>query len=257
MNDATTKLTLAAGLAAGGLFAFSPTAVAQGIGVDEFERMQVKTDRKIERGAEIYDNQCAGCHGPKGKGDAEYPTERFGHKAPDFTAGQFRHGGGLIQIYNVITKGLSTGTTASDGQQTGAGSDSHPGGGNQPADGEQGGGQPSAASATSPYHPKYTGTLRYQERWAVAHYIRSLAEEPSKLPEDPPEVVDQARLEAKRGTCDPEVRSTVSKRVEPTGQKQLEQGKKLFKSQCASCHGETGKGDGPAGKALKPSPRNF
>lgn len=36
-------------------------------------------------------------------------------------------------------------------------------------------------------------------------------------------------------------------------------GKALFegKGTCFNCHGKTGKGDGPAGKVLNPSPRNF
>lgn len=34
-------------------------------------------------------------------------------------------------------------------------------------------------------------------------------------------------------------------------------GKKLFQVNCASCHGSGGKGDGPAGKALKPKPADL
>ncbi|MBT9546675.1 MAG: cytochrome c [Candidatus Sericytochromatia bacterium] len=34
-------------------------------------------------------------------------------------------------------------------------------------------------------------------------------------------------------------------------------GKAMFASQCAMCHGATGKGDGAVGKTLKPAPRNF
>lgn len=34
-------------------------------------------------------------------------------------------------------------------------------------------------------------------------------------------------------------------------------GKALFSAQCASCHGDAGKGDGPAAAALNPRPRNF
>ncbi|MGZ3742319.1 MAG: c-type cytochrome [Pseudobdellovibrionaceae bacterium] len=34
-------------------------------------------------------------------------------------------------------------------------------------------------------------------------------------------------------------------------------GKKLFATNCAMCHGPEGKGDGPAGAALKPPPRNL
>ncbi len=34
-------------------------------------------------------------------------------------------------------------------------------------------------------------------------------------------------------------------------------GKELFKTNCATCHGEHGAGDGPAASALNPHPRNF
>jgi mono/diheme cytochrome c family protein len=34
-------------------------------------------------------------------------------------------------------------------------------------------------------------------------------------------------------------------------------GAKVFKTNCALCHGETGKGDGPSGAALNPKPRNM
>lgn len=34
-------------------------------------------------------------------------------------------------------------------------------------------------------------------------------------------------------------------------------GKTTFTTNCASCHGESGKGDGPVGAALTPPPRDF
>ena len=34
-------------------------------------------------------------------------------------------------------------------------------------------------------------------------------------------------------------------------------GKTLFTTNCASCHGDGGKGDGPVGKSLNPPPRDF
>jgi len=36
-----------------------------------------------------------------------------------------------------------------------------------------------------------------------------------------------------------------------------EKGKLLYASRCAFCHGASGKGDGPAGAALKPPPTDF
>ncbi len=44
--------------------------------------------------------------------------------------------------------------------------------------------------------------------------------------------------------------------AQPTAQL-LARGRDLFKANCASCHGENGLGDGPAGQVLNPRPRNF
>lgn len=45
--------------------------------------------------------------------------------------------------------------------------------------------------------------------------------------------------------------------VAPVDWPKLSEGKALFQQNCAACHGETGKGDGPAGVSLDPKPANF
>lgn len=47
------------------------------------------------------------------------------------------------------------------------------------------------------------------------------------------------------------------KKLEAGGPEQVEKGKALFAQNCATCHGNEGRGDGPAGAALNPKPRDF
>lgn len=56
--------------------------------------------------------------------------------------------------------------------------------------------------------------------------------------------------------CQPKVRADLLKKIEPTDAA-IEAGNKSYKTNCAICHGEAGKGDGIGGSALDPKPRNF
>lgn len=44
---------------------------------------------------------------------------------------------------------------------------------------------------------------------------------------------------------------------EAAGKGDPAKGKKVYTNTCAACHGATGAGNGPAGMALNPKPRNF
>lgn len=43
----------------------------------------------------------------------------------------------------------------------------------------------------------------------------------------------------------------------PLGAESAADGEKVFKTNCAPCHGAQGNGDGPAGAALDPAPKNL
>ena len=46
-------------------------------------------------------------------------------------------------------------------------------------------------------------------------------------------------------------------KTNPLGADAATAGAEVFKTNCAACHGETGLGDGPAGAALDPAPKNL
>jgi mono/diheme cytochrome c family protein len=64
----------------------------------------------------------------------------------------------------------------------------------------------------------------------------------------------RAELPVKKGTTTPPLDIVKFTTIDPA---LVEKGKGLYTSNCASCHGETGAGNGVAGAALNPPPRNF
>jgi mono/diheme cytochrome c family protein len=82
---------------------------------------------------------------------------------------------------------------------------------------------------------------------------------PERTPSDQPAAaslgwLDQADAPASRGRDLPPVDPATVMTPNP---KLLARGEVLFKQNCTSCHGDTGRGDGPAIATLNPKPRNF
>jgi mono/diheme cytochrome c family protein len=61
-------------------------------------------------------------------------------------------------------------------------------------------------------------------------------------------------LVAVKGTITPPVDVNAESKSTP---EKINKGKTIFETNCISCHGTEGKGDGAAGKTLNPPPRNF
>src|SRR5262249_58176995 len=53
------------------------------------------------------------------------------------------------------------------------------------------------------------------------------------------------------------IAAAAAPRTAPTDSASVAAGAKIFAQYCETCHGKTGKGDGPTGKGLNPHPRNF
>lgn len=74
----------------------------------------------------------------------------------------------------------------------------------------------------------------------------------------PPKLVDTLSVVKELPVLEPRISSAVDLKTltEPT-KEMIEKGKATFTNVCTSCHGAEGNGDGAAGAALNPKPRNF
>lgn len=74
----------------------------------------------------------------------------------------------------------------------------------------------------------------------------------------PPKLVDTLSVIPELPVQEPRVTAAVDiATISNPTPAMLEKGKQSFVTICSSCHGTEGKGDGPAGVALNPKPRNF
>ncbi len=208
MKKATVKTGLKIALISGGLFALVPTVYGQAIGSQTLERLTVGTPQQLDRGEQVFEMQCADCHGEQGQGGADI-GERMG--AVGFV-GEDVERSGLFSIYSVISHGI------------------------EDAD-----------------HPVYDG-LRYQDRWAVSHYVHDLIDDPNP---DPSEVIERVRIEAIEGVCDPAIRENIADLTTPEDDEQLALGADIYATQCVACHGADGLAEVPGGQATDPPARNF
>lgn len=103
MKTQTIKTGIKGALVLAGLCVLVPSVYGQGIGLKEFNNMLIKTDTKLKRGQVIWQRQCASCHGDTGANDTEIAKQNPLLEAGGFANGQYKYGGSLVQIYNVIS----------------------------------------------------------------------------------------------------------------------------------------------------------
>ncbi len=74
----------------------------------------------------------------------------------------------------------------------------------------------------------------------------------------PARLFDSTTIVAELPVADPAMLTAVdAAMLKKPSDELIAKGKELFNTNCVSCHGATGKGDGVAGAALNPKPRNF
>lgn len=88
---------------------------------------------------------------------------------------------------------------------------------------------------------------------------------PTVAPAAPPKLVSEVVSPEDVVFTDTDISAHKGKQLPPidvlkavtTDPKQVQDGSRLFNENCVTCHGPAGHGDGPAGKALQPAPRNL
>ncbi len=100
------KTAIAAAFLSTGIVASIPSVTGQGIGVRKLDQLVVPSKSRVERGQKVYKDNCVQCHGDTGAGSTF--SASLDPAPTNLAKGEFRYGGGTIQIYNLLSKGAPT-----------------------------------------------------------------------------------------------------------------------------------------------------
>ncbi len=119
-------------------------------------------------------------------------------------------------------------------------------------------------------HGKVLNPFEYQEQVEFVETALKTAHQWEKIRKNPALLEELGRLQKLISEKDsPENVSSLARKIQselidlsqieiaPKKWPSLAQGKTLFAQNCSTCHGVSGKGDGPLAQTLKPSPANF
>lgn len=101
------KIVIAAVFMSAGIVALVPVANGQGIGLRKLDQLVVPSKARVLRGQKVYKDNCVQCHGDKGAG-SEFSATLDPKPGNLANASEFKFGGGTIQIFNLLSKGLPT-----------------------------------------------------------------------------------------------------------------------------------------------------
>jgi len=155
------------------------------------------TPELLDLGKQTYQKQCSACHGTDGRGEGEAAYLLY-PKPRDFVQASYR----LVSTWERVPTDLDLFMTLTRGM-------------------------PGSAMPSWEHLPEKT-------RWALVHYLKSLAENPWEIkpPSDSP---GEGSLPGGIMSVPPEPPYDAAAKARAA---------ELFKDACASCHGPTGKGDG-------------
>ena len=166
------------------------------------------SEELINRGRELYNRQCIGCHGEKGYGDGVGAYLLKPHPR-DFSLGEFK----IVSTVNHIPSFDDLFNTISHGM-------------------------PGTSMPPWSHFPE-------NDLMALVHYVRQLAMDGkvSKImAKSKKKTLEKAMVTAKRKLT-PKEKIVLPEKI-PLSMESIAHGRKLYVGRCAGCHGLTGKGDG-------------